>query len=271
MTLTPLLAAGWDDLIRLAPFIIALLVWVINRFASTAPKKPPQGKVVPGKPLAPPLAKQPNDPLQSEIDDFLRQAKSLREGKPTPARPAMAQGAGQRDSGQVAPAGQSSRQRPPILSPGKRTARRESTRPASRPAPPPVPIEAQPARESVADHVAQALDSRKFDRPAPQLNQSQQDSDAEFRQHMERVFQRDIGSLKPEPAGIFKDAAASAAAVTAAATAKAVSSAAGSESATAPETIHQGASDIALFLAGRKNIRDAVILSEILRRPEQQW
>src|SRR5437879_3295661 len=90
---SPLLAAGfnWDDLIRLAPFIIALLVWVINRFASTAPKKPPQGRPVQAKPAAPPIAKQANDPLQSEIDEFLRQAKSLREGKPNQPREAMAQ------------------------------------------------------------------------------------------------------------------------------------------------------------------------------------
>ena len=48
-------------------------------------------------------------------------------------------------------------------------------------------------------------------------------------------------------------------------------SAAGAQSAYAPAIVRKQASNIALFLAGRKNIRDAIILNEILNRPEARW
>jgi hypothetical protein len=144
---------------------------------------------------------------------------------------------------------------------------------------PPVIVEAaraksepQPsARESVAQHVAETLDSSKFMKRATQLSQVQEATDADFRQHMQRVFQLDLGSLKKEPTGIFEAAGAAAKAASAAVAAKATAAAAGAESGTAPVATQQRTSDIALFLAGRKNIRDAIILSEILQRPEQRW
>ena len=41
--LSPLLAADWSDLIKVAPFIVAILVWVINQFASKVqPPAPPK-------------------------------------------------------------------------------------------------------------------------------------------------------------------------------------------------------------------------------------
>ena len=226
-----------------------------------------------GNPAQPPIAKPANDPLQSEIDEFLRQAKSLREGKTAGASAKR----DDEDRGKFAvptaatPSQRGRQPRTPFLGPPKRTARREQARPTPRSTPTPPPAEpATAARESVAEHVAQALDRSKFDRREVQLTQSQKDSDKEFRDHMDRVFQRDIGTLKPE-AGIFEVAAASAAAVTAATDANAAVAAAGSTTATAPNTVRKGASDIALFLAGRNNIRDAVILSEILPRPEHRW
>ncbi|HEY2761488.1 MAG TPA: hypothetical protein VGI75_12115 [Pirellulales bacterium] len=267
-----LFAVNWEDLIRLSPFIIALLVWIINRFAGAVPPKPPVRKPMVGNPAQPPVARAMNDPLQSEIDEFLKQAKSLREGKSATSSAGKRNAAKQGEFA-VPTAGspsQRSRQRNPFLGPGKRMTRREQARPVARTAPIPPPVDSTPARESVAEHVAQALDRNKFDRRDAPLTQSQQDSDKEFRQHMERVFQRDLVTLKPV-AGIFEAAAASAAAATADTDAKAVVAAAGSTTATAPNTIRQSSSDIALFLAGRKNIRDAVILSEILQRPVQRW
>jgi hypothetical protein len=275
--LSPVLAVGWDIFFQILPIVIAVLVWVINRFATAAAQKPPPGRAGMGKPAAPPVAKPAGDPLQNEIDEFLRQAKAAREGQA--AAPAQAMKPGmpgqQRGAPPEARPGQ-----PPIArpqrrvqpTPGRRVARRDETRPTSPPVRPPVVVEVvetPPLRESVAEHVAQAMDSEKFSRRATQLSQVQKSSDDEFQQHMQRVFQHGLGNLNPQPAGIF-EAAAQAAAATASATAAAAgAAAAGSQSAAAPAATKKGATDIALFLAGRRNVRDAVILSEILKRP--QW
>ncbi len=88
---------------------------------------------------------------------------------------------------------------------------------------------------------------------------------------MQRVFEHGVGKLKEGPPGMFEAAGAAAAAATAAALTSATASAAGAETATAPIATHKAASNIALFLAGRKNIRDAIILTEILQRPEYRW
>jgi hypothetical protein len=272
--LPPVLGAGWDLFLQILPFVIALLVWVINRFATVAAQKPPPGKAAMRRPAAPQAAKPAGDPLQNEIDEFLRQAKAAREGQGAaaqgmkPAPPGQQRGAPPEARPGQPPIARPQRRMQPT--PGRRVARRDETRPTPPPVRPPVVVEvveAPPVRESVAEHVAQALDSEKFSRRATQLSQVQKTSDDEFQQHMQRVFQHGLGNLNPQPAGIF-EAAAQAAAATAAATA-APASAAGSQSAAAPAATKKGATDIAVFLAGRRNVRDAVILSEILKRP--QW
>ncbi len=99
----------------------------------------------------------------------------------------------------------------------------------------------------------------------------QEESDAEFQKHMNRVFSHDISSLKPAPLGVFEAAAATKRAETATAAAAEKDFAGTNQSAYAPAIARKQASDIALFLAGRKNIRDAIILNEILARPESRW
>ena len=101
------------------------------------------------------------------------------------------------------------------------------------------PAQNQPVRETVAQHVAETLDNSKFVRRATQLSQVQRESDSEFQQHMQRVFQRELGTLKTESAGIFEAAAATAAGVSATALAKATASAAGSQTATAPTVVRR--------------------------------
>jgi hypothetical protein len=295
-----LLAAGWADFIRLLPFIIAFLVWVIGRFASQIPQKIPQRGAAPPKPFAPPPPKQANDPLQSEIDEFLRQAQAVREGrassKPASAQPATGK---MRDAGfpSTAASPQNPKPRSDTISPSSgRPGNVQVPRTARRPPPakpqrdprrnqstpvsntPPMSIAADVARDlpqagrgSVAEHVAETLDSSKFARRATQLSQVQQSTDAEFQAHMQRVFQHDLGSLKKETGGIFEAAGAASDAASAALAAKAGAAAAGAQSGTAPTAVYQRRNDIAVFLAGRKNVRDAIILSEILQRPEHRW
>jgi hypothetical protein len=272
-----LLAAGWDELFKYLPIILAVLFWVISHFAGQTPKKTPQRSRPSGMPASPKEAKPANESLQSEIDEFLKQARAVREGKKAGGKvaipPTLARDAPPKTSRPNEFPTQRPTRRPTPMLP-KRAARREETKPLVRPLTAPAAVETvenRPSRESLSQHVAESLDSSKFTRRATQLSQVQQDSDTEFRQHMQRIFQHELGTLKKESAGIFEAAAATVAVATAAATAKATAAAAGAQSATAPMTIQRGSSDIALFLAGRKNMRDAVILSEILQRPEQRW
>jgi hypothetical protein len=268
----PLLAAGWEDLLKLAPIVIGVLVWVISHFAGQVkPKVPPQRRPI-GQPPQPGAPQQAKDPLQAEIDEFLRQAQALREGRPAaqPQRP----GSPQRDQPpQPARTADSQRSRPfrrPSSTPPKRGARRDETRTVSRPTPPPVVevVETPPARQPLSAR----LDSdNRFAQRAAQFSRMQEESDSEFKKHMDRVFSRDVSTLKPSALGVFEAAGASAKAAHATADAAATASAAGNQSATAPSIARQHASDIALFLAGRKNIRDAIILTEILNRPEGRW
>jgi hypothetical protein len=273
---SPLLAAGWAEFLRLLPFVIAFLVWIIGRVATQLPQKPPPRGAVPPKPLPPPQAGQKvGDSLQGEINEFIRQAQAAREGrgaKPGQVPAAQSKGSIASFSDRLS----DSRQKRVFRRPGQsdRDSRSQEKRPT---APPPViakaspRLEPAPPRESLAQHVAETLDSSKFARRATQLSQVQESTDSDFRRHMDRVFQHDLGNLKKETGGIFEAAGAAANAASDAAAAKMTAAAAGAQAGTAPVATAKRTSDIALFLAGRKNIRDAVILSEILQRPEHRW
>jgi hypothetical protein len=282
--LSPLIAAGWPDFLRLLPFVIAFLVWVIGRFAGQLPQKPPQRGAIPPKRPPPQPPKKAGDPLQTEIDEFLRQAQAAREGRPAQksGQPspiaAQARETATPSSGRPGDAQRKRLPRRTLASQSEIGSRREESRSISRPPLRPVATEESRAkleplapRESVAQHVAESLDSSKFSKRATQLGQVQESTDSEFRQHMQRVFQHELGSLKKEATGIFEAAGAAASAASADVSAKATAAAAGAQSGTAPVATHKRTSDIALFLAGSKNIRDAVILSEILQRPEHRW
>ena len=211
-------------------------------FRRPGPKKPPQRKRPAGLPNSPQQAKPAKDSLQSEIEEFLKQAKAVREGKasseksaPRKSNAPLSGAAPPKPLRPIEfPPQKTSRRSLPTLP--KRGARREETRPVVRPLTSATAevVQNQPARESVAQHVAETLENSKFARRATQLSQVQQQSDNEFQQHMQRVFQRELGTLKTESAGIFEAAAATAAGVTATALAKATAAAGGSQSATAP-------------------------------------
>jgi len=271
-----LLAANWAEFLRLLPFVIAFLVWVIGRLATQVPQKPPQRGGIPPKPLTPPAPKKVGDSLQNEISEFLRQAQAAREGragaKSDESAPATAQITP--SSGRPGDA-RSKRARRPMSEQSDRSSPSKENRPTSRapiaPAIPEVsraPLEAAPQqRESVARHVAETLDSSKFAQRATRLSQVPELTDSDFRQHMQRVFQHNVGSLKDD----------------ALLTVSKIGGAAG-KSAALPETAAAAvapvvrqlsdrklAADIAALLAGGKGIRDAVILTEILQRPQDRW
>lgn len=262
-----LFAAAWDDFFKILPFIIVVVVWVINQFAGKQqPPQPPGKRLPPIKPPAPLPRQQAappgQQPLQAEIEEFLRQAQSLREGRPAPQRNQPVAGGQPAAGAQRIPPGAGRRPRP------ARRTQPGGTQPPAAPAPE-APTPERP-RESVAQYVAEHTDSSKFDQRATKFGNIERETD-EFQQHMQRVFEHGVGKLEKGPLGLFEAAGAAAAAVTAAALTSATASAAGAETATAPTATRKAASNIAVFLSGRKNIRDAIILTEILQRPEHRW
>ncbi len=257
-----LLAVGWEDFLKLLPIVIGVLLWVISHFAGQVqPKIPPQRRPM-GQPPQPGPPQPAKDSLQAEINEFLRQAQAAREGRSS-NQP-------QRDTAQPTQVSRPQRGRSFRRAAGsqpRRGARRDETRPVPRPTPVVEIVEPTPVRQPLVER----LDTEKFAQRAAQFSRMQEESDTEFQKHMDRVFSHDVSTLKPVPLGVFEAAAASKREETATAAAAAKESAGGAQSAYAPSVNRKQASDIAPFLAGRKNIRDAIILNEILARPEARW
>jgi hypothetical protein len=272
----PLFAFDWEVLFGVVFFVISGLLWVINRFAVPAgkPKAPPQRRPAGGAVKPQPGAPAPRaaDPLQAEIEEFLRQAQARREGKPAPQPPRAPVAMPERREPPPQPQrGNEQRGRPPrrtTANQPKRGASREETRPVSRPVHVPLSSESHPVEPKHRSLVSDSIDGERFSERTASLSRMREHSDSEFQSHMSRVFDRDLGTLNTGPLGMFEAAGATAKAATLTAAAADVASAGGNQSASAPNAIRRQTSDIALFLAGRKNIRDAIILNEILKRPE---
>lgn len=276
-------AAAWDDFFKLLPFIIVVLFWVINKFAGQLqPPQPPQKRV---PPLNPPEPRQQGagppgqQPLQAEIEEFLRQAQALREGRPAaPRNQPVGGGRPAAQEQRMPPGAGAGRQGRPARRAQQSGTKRNTAgemRPNSQRQAPSAPPAAQAEaaerpRESVAQYVAEHIDNSKFAERAGALSNIQKETD-EFQQHMQRVFEHGMGRHETGPLGVFESAGAAAAAAQAAAATSATTLAGGAQSATAPTAVRKSAGNIALFLAGRKNIRDAIILTEILQRPEHRW
>ncbi|MBN1394567.1 MAG: hypothetical protein JW959_06060 [Pirellulales bacterium] len=122
-----------------------------------------------------------------------------------------------------------------------------------RPAPvePPVvveAIEAAPVAVSVGEHVKKHVEPEKLSRRAAQLGRDVALADEQFVQHAHQVFDHQLGDLKtpaieqPEPAP-----------------------------AAAVEVPATFAAGLAAILSNAASVRQAIVLSEIINRPEDRW
>ena len=277
------IAAGWVDLMRLLPFVIAFLVWVIGRFATNLPQKPPQRATRLPKPAAPQTPQQQGDPLQSEINEFLQQARSAQEGRASSnwekwqqrpnnlakrCRLHRAELGTHRESERLVGQRQLNRI---LVRVGKKAGRFHvrpcsqlrlncralrfiRSRPANR-------LHSTLLNRSIAPNSANGPLSlaRCKNRPirnfASICNACFSTTWVALRRKR-RAFSRPLEppQMRHRPMCLQRQPPRPQA-----------------QSGTAPVATHKRTSDIALFLAGRKNIRDAVILSEILQRPEHRW
>jgi len=189
---------------------------------------------VPPRPAGP----KPNDPLADEIAEFLRRA-SQPERPPAPARPAAGP--------------------PPVLRPLSDPLQ-PFRPPPLRPAPPPLEAElvgGAPKRESIADHVRESFGQRTFGQVGSQgLGKEVAAADSKVQSRLRGVFDHQLGQLASEAGETSQPAAA----VQPTAPADRIDA--------APAT---SAAGLATMLTNPRTLRQAVLIGEILHRPEERW
>jgi hypothetical protein len=259
-----LLGAG--DWIWVVVFVVAGLISLINQVvakqreqreaaeraarraaAQAQGARPGQGQPArPGRPAAPQAQPQQPASLEDEIGDFLRRAAQGRAGKgqAAPARPA-----------QQRPAQAGRQALPPRPAQGRPAqARPRQTRPAqAQPIPVAEVVEpaARPVGGQVESRVSRDIDTRKFDQRAERLGKQARTAAEKTQARTDQVFRQEIGTLAakvPSAESRQKRKKVAGAAV--------------------PAT---SAAGFAAMLRDVNNVRQAIILNEILTRPVDRW
>ncbi len=107
-------------------------------------------------------------------------------------------------------------------------------------------IEAEPVRETLAQHVARTVDTSDVTAQASQLGATVGRADDDLAARLHQTFDHSVSTLDPyDEAGVAQEQAAAEAA--------------------------SAAGEIAQLLRTPKSIRQAVVLSEILKRPVHRW
>jgi hypothetical protein len=251
MILPPLLAANWDELISFGVGLVFLLVWLVNQIAEAKKKKappPPLPEVGPQEPNAkgpPPAAK---DPHRNQVDEFLRRvnerAREIAGEPPQPAAPPK----GRSIAGEEIVV---------LLDEAPPESRRRGRTPTLQPAAPSSPSQGSLRRErrskdkrgkSVAEHVAERVGSstRQMREEVAHLGERVIQADKQFDVQLEQKFGHRLGSLSEQSAeSVYQESSTPATSTPAA--------------------------QIAALLASPEGVRQAIVLNEILRRPEDRW
>ncbi len=249
----PLLAVDVGEIIV---GLIALIIVIIrqlveaNRAAGAKRAKPPVApEMLPQEPAKPPAPAggQQADPLRAQVEEFLRRAsrpaeQSQPERQSEPARPS-----------EVLVNPTSPREARTIGEPLQQASWRQTPSPPTAPLPsaaserPRSPRGKPRKRKSVAEHVAERVSSRaeNLARQTSKLGQRIVAEDEQFDVQLKSKFDHKLGTL------------------------------ASSESAASAESAAPGvpspAAELAALLANPAGIRQAVLISEILRRPTDRW
>jgi hypothetical protein len=266
-------AAMLDELLKLVVPFVFLIFWVLSQIADAKKKakapRPAQPPVPSSKPAEKGNAQQAgaaNDPMRAQVDAFLRRASGQ---TPTVAAGGAAAGAvlqnqrpaaaPNRDSIEILfgndPA---SANRPPLSEPPRELAARSApaTPPAPSAPPPPRPQRtprppqrtAVPRSKSVADHVDEYVTSaaRQISEEAARLGDRVTQGDRQFNSQLQQKFDHEIGTFGDRRTERAPDQQPIAAPVNPAVT-------------------------IATLLANADGMRQAMIINEVLRRPEERW
>lgn len=113
-------------------------------------------------------------------------------------------------------------------------------------------VDSGPSGSSVAAHVRQHLDNREFSERASHLSDVDQQGQ-QMQSHLHQVFDHQVGHLKEQSATSSQD-------VNAAPT-----------MAISADVRSNSANSLVAMLSNPEGIRDAIVLNEILRRPDERW
>jgi hypothetical protein len=249
-----------SELISALVVLASLAIWVISQIADAKKKQGQPPRQPAGRPAGP--GDQPGmaraqpaaaDPLRAQVDEFLRRAGQ--QGQPQAAQPIQPPQRAVRhdeievlvDEEAVAPArqplakpfrpmGEAAGAPRPIEPPGNRPLRRAA------------PLRSQSVAEHVAAHVDAAVEQIREE--VSHLGEAVIAADREFDVQLQQKFDHKLGSLSARHASRMQDQR------TAANTAA---------------QVETPASQIAAMLASPDGVRQAIVINEILRRPEDRW
>ncbi|HEY4232567.1 MAG TPA: hypothetical protein VGM76_04020 [Lacipirellulaceae bacterium] len=259
-----LFAALLDDLLKLIVPSVFVVFWVLSQIAEAKKKAKAPRPAQPPQPVGQAGAAQGQvaaDPLREQVDAFLRRARDQ--------APAAPEGGGAAGAVMQKPRPMATPNRDSIeillgnepvaanrLSPSEPIRETASTR--SSPSPPAPPrrqrTPAPPQRaagqlgksvsEHVADHVTSAV--RQISDEAERLGERVAAVDRQFDTQLQQKFDHEIGTLGDRYASRVQDQQPAAAAVN-------------------PAVL------IANLLGSPDGMRQAIVLNEVLRRPEERW
>jgi len=144
---------------------------------------------------------------------------------------------------------------PPVPAAAQRQPRPRQAAPARAAPPAPSVMEAElvppsPSGSAVAEHVRHHLDTGEFSRRASGLAQVPQHVSQAIESHLHQVFDHQVGRLATQPTATLPEPA---------------------EAAPTQTEIRLAAAGLAPLLADRERLRQAVVLTEILRSPLERW
>ncbi len=258
--LVPILA-DFGDVITLVVFVVILLLGVAGRLMNKVREAQQKGaeprQVGPGQPRRPPQ----RGPLANEIEDFVRKAAQRRAGggvqpgqQPQAGRQPQA---GQHpQAGQQPQAGQPPQMAPRRPIPPPMVARLEPEVPVEVELLEPV-VEAESVAEHVRGHVGRHTGDETLGKVASRhISSPVELADDKLEARVRDVFDHKLGRLE----GTLGESASGAEALDAETPEDRVGS--------LPSTAAAGL--VAMF-ANPGNIRQAILISEILQRPEHRW
>jgi hypothetical protein len=225
------------DWIKLATFLVIGTFYVISYLAGKLRDRQVAKNRVPQRP-----AKADGDAIAGELEEFLKKAQKREQPKKQSSRqePQPVAAASRNDTRKTRRRGEdrsNANKRRTLAAPlptlTESRAKDDAQRKAQR-------------GEGVDEHVRHAIDTRKFEQRAAQLGQLE--ATAQMQSHLQEAFSHQLGSLGPAttPAAMMPAATAATAAAA------------------------RSAAPIAAILSGG-NLKQAVVLKEILERPEDRW
>lgn len=251
-------ALNLQEWIGALAFGLILILRVISQISDTkkkvnAPSRPvPPQRLPQGQPAEAVAGQPPAVPLREQVDEFLRRVQEARapgEARPVPARPVRAASGREDIEILLEDANAPQRRRVPVppraSTPGG--VQRQPQPPRERKAPR-KQRPAQPGPQSVAEHVAQKVvaATQQIQEDVSRLGQRVIKADAAFDVQLQHKFDHELGSLDSRHASRMEEQ-------------KPV------------DRAPSQAAQMAALLSSPDGIRQAIVLNEILRRPEERW